>query len=74
MTARPDAPPLPLDEGDAERMGRPDRGQPDDGKTGGQSQGGRPAAPPHPGDGAGEISEAHQPRGGETERDAPGSA
>ncbi|QXQ06598.1 hypothetical protein KX816_00445 [Sphingosinicellaceae bacterium] len=44
MTARPEDQPLPLDRGHAEKAGRPPRDSADDGKRGGQSQGGKPGA------------------------------
>jgi hypothetical protein len=41
--------PVSPDHAEAEMKGRPRRGQADDGRTGGQSQGGRPGRPNTPG-------------------------
>ena len=76
MTALPEDQPLPLEEGDDQRMAKPPRGSADDGKTGGQSQGGRiPMGPSTAGDGAGTAG-TNAVRGGaagsEDERTAPG--
>ena len=73
MTARPEDQPLPLDEGREEMAAKPRRGQAEDGKTGGRSQGGRAAGDQFgtPG-GAGTNAQRAGPSGTESEREAPG--
>lgn len=66
-----DQPPLPLDVGDAERVGRPPRNSADDGKSGGQSQGGKlGTGTVHAA--AGENFQRGGPSGTENELNAPG--
>ena len=73
MTARPEDQPLPLDEGHAEKAGRPPRDSADDGKHGGQTQGGVPGKTQMGrGDAAGVNAQSGRKSGTETERDAPG--
>ena len=71
MTARPEDEPLSLEEGHAERVGRPPRDAADDGKSGGQSQGGR-VRDGMTGEGGGTNTQRGGPAGSEDEREAPG--
>lgn len=57
---------------DATSAAKPDRGQAEDGKHGGQSMGGHPGAPSTASDGAGINAQSGEKSGSETERDAPG--
>jgi len=57
---------------DAEKSAKPDRGQADDGKTGGQSQGGILGQQSVSGGGAGDNAQRGAPSGSESERIAPG--
>lgn len=61
-------------EADAQKhtAARPDRGQAEDGKAGGQMQQGEPGQSNAPGSGAGTNAQSRQPSGTETERNAPG--
>ena len=61
-------------EADAQRhtAARPDRGQAEDGKSGGQMNKGKPGQSNAPGSGAGVNAQSGQPSGTETERHAPG--
>ena len=73
MTGHPEDQPLPLDEGQAEKAARPPRDSADDGKHGGQSQGGAPGATQMGrGDAAGTNAQSGTPSGSEHERNAPG--
>ena len=73
MTARPEDQPLPLDEGHAEKTGRPPRDSADDGKHDGQSQGGvHGATQMGRDDAAGTNAQSGRKSGSETERSAPG--
>ena len=73
MTARPEDQPLPLDKGHAEKAGRPPGNSADDGKHGGQTQGGKPGSTQMgQSDAAGTNAQSGQKSGTETEQDAPG--
>jgi hypothetical protein len=73
MTARPEDQPLPADEGNAERIGRPERGKADDGKSGGISQGGKTSQGMGTGTGSpGTNAQRGGESGSENERNAPG--
>jgi len=73
MTARPEDQPLPLDEGGDERVGRPPGASADDGKSGGQSQGGAPGRTQMGDDhAAGTNVQSGRKSGTETEQEAPG--
>lgn len=71
MTAPTEGGPATEAEYEAENSAKPDRGEADDGKTGGQEARGRPA-PPRAGDGIGINAQNGEPSGAETERNAPG--
>ena len=61
-------------EADAQKLtsARPDRGQAEDGKSGGQVHDGQPGRSNSPGGGAGTYAGFGAPSGTETERHAPG--
>ena len=72
MTAPPEGGPATEAEYEADKAAKPDRGQADDGKTGGQSLGGVPSLPISRGANAGVNAQNGKISGSETERDAPG--
>lgn len=75
MTVRPEDQPMDLEDGREEMKGKPRRGQADDGKSGGQSQGGQPGQTQFDGQGgAGTNAQRGGPSGTESDRDAPGAA
>ena len=73
MTAQPD-PALPTTEAEHQSLeaARPDRGNADDGKSGGRSMGGTAGVASVAGGGAGINAQTGKPSGKETERVAPG--
>ena len=64
--------PVSPERAEAEMTGRPRRGQAEDGRTGGQSQGGHLGRPNSPGDGTGTNAQTGKRSGSESEREAPG--
>lgn len=75
MTVRPEDEPMPADEGREEMAAKPRRGQAEDGKAGGQSQGGQPGRTQFDGQGAaGTNAQSGTPSGSESDREAPGAA
>ncbi|WP_419816201.1 hypothetical protein [Glacieibacterium sp.] len=68
-----DKAPLPPDEGQAQRRGRPNGAEADDGKAGGTSLGGQPGKGNFKDDdSAGSNAQSGGPSGNEVERTAPG--
>ena len=67
---------MPLDEGREEMKAKPRRGQADDGRDGGQSQGGQPSAGNVANKNANPGTNAQRgaPAGSESDRSAPGAA
>lgn len=74
MSAQPqDKAPLPLDQGQSERRGRPHGAEADDGKAGGASLGGQASTGNFRGDdSAGSNAQRGGPSGNEVERTSPG--
>ena len=72
MNAPPEGGPATEAEMEAGMAAKPDRGQADDGKAGGESLGGQIGTPATGGDGAGINVQSGEKSGTETERNAPG--
>lgn len=73
MTALPEGRPPALEaETEPHMAAQPARGQADDGKAGGASNGGTPTSSAHRGDGAGVNAQSGNASGSEHERNAPG--
>lgn len=72
MATGRDETPIRPDRAEAERKGRPRRGQAEDGRDGGLLNSGQPGPPAAVGHGAGTNAQTGRPSGTEQERDAPG--
>ena len=74
MGISPDETPVAPDKAEAERKGRPPRGQADDGRDGGVLHRGYASTAATPGVGRGDNAQTGRPSGAEDERNAPGIA